>query len=82
MLAQNQDYFQLLFALLSKSKNLLLEPVWDLLQRLPVNQKLHEDIKELHEAQQDWNNILDSSSTHKLLYSLKIIEGLKSSIVS
>jgi len=68
-----------LFALLSKGKQSLLEPVWDLLQRLPVNKKLHDDIKELNQAY-DWNNIFDSASTHKLLYSLKIVEELKGSL--
>ena len=65
-----------MFALLAKSGENLVEPVWELLQKLPVNHKLHTDIKELRGAQNGWDNLLDSSSAHKLLYSLKIIEGL------
>jgi hypothetical protein len=72
----NQEYFELLFALLAKSSASLLEPVWELLQKLPVNAKLHKDISELQETEEGWNGLLDSRSTHKLLYSLKIIEGL------
>lgn len=76
LVAQNQQHFELLFALLAKSSAKLVEPVWDLLQKLPVNAKLHQDISLLQGAQEDWNRLLDSRSTHKLLYSLKIIEGL------
>jgi hypothetical protein len=65
-----------LFALLAKSTQKLVEPVWELLQKLPVNHKLHTDIKELRGAQESWDSLLDSASAHKLLYSLKIIEGL------
>jgi hypothetical protein len=78
LVAENQQYFELLFALLAKSSASLVEPVWELLQKLPVNAKLHEDISQLHETKEGWNSLLDSRSTHKLLYSLKIIEGLHS----
>lgn len=77
LVAQNQLYFDLLFALLAKSSALLVEPVWALLQKLPVNAKLHEDISQLHGTENGWDGLLDSRSTHKLLYSLKIIEGLE-----
>ena len=76
LLAQNQQYFELLFALLAKSSPALVEPVWELLQKLPVNAKLHQDISSLQGAQEGWDSLLDSRSTHKLLYSLKIVEGL------
>jgi len=76
LIAAQQDYFELLFALLAKSSQKLVEPVWELLQKLPVNHKLHDNIKKLKGAQESWDSLLDSSSVHKLLYSLKIIEGL------
>ena len=41
LVAQDQRYFELLFALLAKSGASLVEPVWELLQKLPVNAKLH-----------------------------------------
>ena len=50
LIAAQQDYFELLFALLAKSSQKLVEPVWELLQKLPVNHKLHADIKELRGA--------------------------------
>lgn len=76
LVARNQGYFELLFALLAKNSPSLVEPVWELLQKLPVNAKLHQDISQLQGAKEGWNSLLDSRSTHKLLYSLKIIEGL------
>ena len=76
LVAQNQGYFELLFALLAKSSPSLIEPVWELLQKLPVNAKLHQDLCQLQGAKEGWNSLLDSTSTHKLLYSLKIMEGL------
>lgn len=74
LLAHDQSYFDLLFALLAKSRASLVEPVWELLQKLPVNEKLHKDIRQLQGIESGWNGLLDSKSTHKLLYSLKIIE--------
>ena len=77
LIATNQVYFDQLFALLSKSPASLTESVWNLLQKLPINSKLHHDISQLEGAKENWNGLLDSKSTHKLLYSLKIIEELK-----
>lgn len=54
----------------------IVEPVWQLLQKLPVNAQLQNDIRELHGAEQGWDKLLDSHSTHRLLYSLKIIQDL------
>lgn len=63
--------------MLSKSPAVLTESVWNLLQKLPINSKLHHDLSQLEGAGENWNSLLDSRSTHKLLYSLKIIEELK-----
>ena len=41
-----------------------------------MNAKLHQDLCQLQGAKDGWNSLLDSTSTHKLLYSLKIMEGL------
>lgn len=81
LLANNQDYFDKLFYLLSTENITLVEPVWELLMKLPVNNKLQLEIKDLSgvmEDQENWNKILDPQSTHKLLYSLKIITTLHS----
>ena len=76
LMAENQDYFDQLFSLLAQSSASLVEPVWTLLQKLPVNAKLNSDIAQLKDTELGWNRLLDSTSTHKLLYSLKIIEKL------
>lgn len=58
----------------------LLEHVWDLVTKLPVNVRLQENLSQLtgvnKENPDSWNNLLDPSSTTKLLYCLKIIESL------
>ena len=44
--------------------------------KLPVNERLKEEIKELKDVSQgskNWEKILDPTSTNKLLYSLQII---------
>jgi hypothetical protein len=49
---------------------------WDLLQKLPVNNKLHQEIKDLsgmislNDNRLIWEKILDPKSINKLLYSL------------
>lgn len=76
LIAGKQEYFELIFTLLAKGTQKVIEPVWALLQKLPVNKNLQADIKELRGAQESWDRLLDSSSAHRLLYCLKIIEGL------
>jgi hypothetical protein len=69
--------------LLSKdSKSHLIELTWDLLQKLPVNNKLHQEIKDLSgmssmtDNRQIWEKILDPKSINKLLYSLQIVNQM------
>jgi hypothetical protein len=56
---------------------------WDLLQKLPVNNKLHQEIKDLsgmislNENKQIWEKILDPKSINKLLYSLQIVNQMQ-----
>lgn len=76
LVAQNQEYFEMLLTLLAMGQSELVEPVWGLLEKLPVNSKLHDDIKDLRGTDQGWDSLLDPHSTAKLLYSLKIIEEL------
>jgi hypothetical protein len=55
---------------------------WDLLQKLPVNNKLHQEIKDLSgmssmtDNRQIWEKILDPKSINKLLYSLQIVNQM------
>jgi hypothetical protein len=60
----------------------LIEPTWELLSKIPVSAKLQQEIKELSgvmEDKENWSKILDPKSTHKLLYSLKIINNIHNS---
>ena len=56
---------------------------WELLQKLPVNNKLHQEIKDLsgmislNENKQIWEKILDPKSINKLLYSLQIVNQMQ-----
>jgi hypothetical protein len=58
------------------SKSHLIEAAWDLLQKLPINEKLHQEIKDLsgmqlmNDNKQIWEKLLDPKSINKLLYSL------------
>jgi len=48
LIAKKQENYDKLFTLLSKdTKSHLIEGTWELLQKLPVNQKLNQEIKEL-----------------------------------
>ena len=64
----------------------LVEETWELLQKLPVNKKLQQEIKELsgmnsmNDNKAVWEKILDPKSVNKLLYSLQIVSEQQSSI--
>ena len=57
-----------------------IESVWSLITKLPVNQARKDNLKHLDLVRQmtdkavAWNQLLDTSTLFKLLYSLKIIE--------
>jgi len=79
ILAKNQAYFECLFSLLASKNPKIIEPAWDLLLRVPLNEKLSRDIAHLEGAEKDWNHLIDIKSTPKTLYSLKIVrQQLKS----
>eukprot|EP01022_Parablepharisma_sp_SALTPOND_P000568 TRINITY_DN102_c1_g2_i1.p1 TRINITY_DN102_c1_g2~~TRINITY_DN102_c1_g2_i1.p1 ORF type:complete len:1279 (+),score=158.36 TRINITY_DN102_c1_g2_i1:13122-16958(+) len=79
ILSQNQTYINHLFVLLSKETTTYIDPVWDLLMMLPPNQKMQSDIESLNlpnTAPEAWDTLLDSTSIHKLLYALQIVEKI------
>ena len=85
LISKSQENYDRLFHLLSKdSKSHLIESIWDLLQKLPVNQKLYQEIKDLsgmssmNDNKLIWEKILDSKSINKLLYSLQIVNQMQS----
>lgn len=85
-----QQYFHQLFDLLTFNETIG-KKVWDLLMLLPTNRHMLEELSELstHPAAPygtangtveggavKWEEILDPSSTFKLLYSLQIVDSL------
>lgn len=79
LISNNNSYFEKLFFLLSpgeKKAMKIVEPCWELLQKLPVNTILLDKIKSLQDVEKGWGQVIDSSSPSKLLYSLTIIESL------
>ena len=84
-----QQYFHQLFDLLTFNETIG-KKVWDLLMLLPTNRQMLEELSELsthpatpygttngvEAAVVKWEEILDPSSTFKLLYSLQIVDSL------
>lgn len=84
LIAARQENYDKLFSLLSMDdtstrSSHLVEETWELLQKLPVNKKLQQEIKDLSgmnslsDNKATWEKILDPKSVNKLLYSLKIV---------
>jgi hypothetical protein len=79
LIAKSHSYFDKIFFLLSPKDKIaqkVVEPCWELLQKLPVNEILLSKIKNLEGVENGWDQVLDRSSPSKLLYSLTIIESL------
>ena len=80
LIADNEEYMGYLFKLLSKEGTIYGDSLWQLITSLPRNEKISKSILELkvpsENKEEYWNKLFDSSSTHKLLYSLQILEEL------
>jgi len=78
ILSRNQKSFDLLFKALDFG-GLVAEQVWDLVCRLTTNEIIYEKIKKISEENDEttveWENIIDTKSTFRFLYSLQIIES-------
>jgi len=72
ILTQKQENFDLIFSALNEED--LANDAWDLIIKLPTNPQIFEKIKNL-EGYENWESLLDSTSNHKLLYALQIIES-------
>lgn len=84
-----QQYFHQLFDLLTFNESIG-KRVWDLLMLLPTNNQMLEELSDLTthassaqngtpngaETTVKWDDLLDSTSTFKLLYSLQIVDSL------
>jgi hypothetical protein len=78
LLSHSNAHFHLLFEALNLEEHLAAQ-VWTLVQRLPTNPDLHRRLYELeivNTANPAWDELLDSHSAYKLLYSLQILESL------
>ena len=67
---QSQDVIRLLFELLSDANKIYTELAWRLLLALPTCKSLKKSLSQLKSPIHD---LIDLSSTHKLLYALKIV---------
>ena len=72
IIAENSEHIDLLFKLLSEEHTDAVNDIWDLLMRLPVNEKIK---KSLYNIEEKWDMLLDTKSMHRLLYCLQIIEN-------
>ena len=91
ILANNNEYISQLFEILKKysCKKEVTEIIWKILQFIPINEKVLQDIQNLNilespdqirdkvlDTSSAWDTIFDSKSIHKLLYSLQIVDTL------
>lgn len=79
ILSNHGSYFDTLLELVDWDEGTS-QRVWDLLCRLPTNNNLlHKMIclRQLEsDGEVDWSDLLDGSNTHRLLYSLRLVEAL------
>lgn len=75
LLAGNQEFFNMLFDLLSNDEDHDVENIWKLLMKLPQDENPTAKKLEKLEVESDdqWEELIDGSSIHKLLYSLQIV---------
>jgi ubiquitin carboxyl-terminal hydrolase 9/24 len=76
LLSNEVKYFDLLFQLLSLGGSLG-QTVWNLLQNIPTNEVLFNNIQTLSIGSDgNWNTLIDPTSNLKLLYSLRIVQTI------
>jgi hypothetical protein len=75
LLVGNQDFFNMMFELLSNDEDYDVENIWKLLMKLPQDEMpTAKKIEKLDiNSDEDWVDLIDGSSLHKLLYSLQIV---------
>ena len=76
-LASNSSYFEILFKLLDKLRDIdTRRIVLNVLAALPTNQKLHESVKTLHPVFEENQAFVSKESYHKSVYVMEIIDEL------
>lgn len=73
-IVDSSEYFSLLFLLLDVD-GIDKSVVWEIIHQLPRNTQMETNLRELS-APVQWRRLLDSSSAHRLSYSLKIVDHL------
>ena len=76
-LSANEEQFQKLFGLLSTEEGETADTVWNLVRMLATNQKMYEDILNLHgEAQVNWQSVFVDENKFKQAYQQEIISDI------
>lgn len=78
MLANNNEYFMLLYNLLLAGTPDIVKKVWDLIMDIPINEKMQSSIISIKDSngEQGWKTVFELDSPYKLAYNLKIIQGI------
>ena len=79
LLVGNQEFFNQMFDLLSNDTDYDVENIWKLLMKLPQDEMpTAKKIQKLDDGNDSvaWEELIDGSSLHKLLYSLQIVNEL------
>jgi hypothetical protein len=76
LLVGNQEFFNLMFDLLSNETEYDVENIWKLLMKLPQDEvPTAKKLEKLDiESEDEWKELVDGQSLHKLLYALQVIE--------
>ena len=74
LLTQDSSSYDLLFSALADPQ--VANEAWELLIRLPTNPQIQSQLAVLDGEEVAWDVLLDSTSVHKLLYSLEVLEAL------
>jgi hypothetical protein len=85
LLSNNEKHFAQIFNMLKTAPLQDLDSIYDLFTKLPVNENLRNDFKNLdkvsgtkspEQKQAAWSELLDPSSTFRLMYCISIIKDI------
>lgn len=77
LISDNLQYITVLFDILNLNIPKLSSKVWHILQLIPRNREIYQMVEQcLHHPQAEWDVLLDTSNTHRLLYNLQILKEL------
>jgi len=78
VLAHSPQYFHQLFQLLTLDDETISGKVWELLLGMPTSQDMMDNIRSFYfsTTTANWNELFDTKSIFKLLYSLQIVDAI------